>query len=384
MSGRMRILHLSTFLQGGAGRAITDLALAQHAAGHDVAMAVDAGGEPGYQNYDEYLARLGDAGIAIHRIDSTFKRDISRNLAAVERLAGLCDVGRLDLVHAHAAVPSMIGRLVTSPVRRFIPVVQSMHGWGMSKTPEHAASDVAVMNLVDRIVVPSRASASLLRSLGITADLISVVYYGVPDEGEKPMPAADTTVLDAARRRWRLVVGCIGTIGDRKNQRLVVDALARVRDIAIGCVFIGDGDAAGLAEYARLRGVSDRTLVLGYRADASRYLRRMDACVLASRSEGQPLAILEAFRDGVPVIAADIPELRELVNDRVTGLLFEPENAAGLGRELENAAHGDGKALASRARAAYEAKHTVARMVEGYASVYEQVRRWNPAQAVAS
>jgi L-malate glycosyltransferase len=380
----MRILHLSTFLQGGAGRAITDLAIAQQTAGHHVAMAVDGGGEPGYGNYAEYLARLEHAGIAIHRLDSTFKRDLARNLTAVEHLGRLCDVGRLDLVHTHAAVPSMIGRLVTSPVRRFIPVVQSMHGWGVSKSAEQAASDVAVMNLVDRVVVPSHASAALLRSLGVARDLVTVVAYGVPDEAAAPLPPTDAAVLDEARRRWDVVLGCVGTIGDRKNQKLVVDALARVRGAVAGCVFVGDGDAAGLIEHARACGVSDRTIVLGYRAAASHYLTQLHACVLASRSEGQPLAILEAFRDRVPVIAAGIPELRELVADRVNGLIFEPEDAEALAREIENTARGAAQALAARARLAYEAKYTVARMVEGYAEVYEQVRRWNPAQAVAS
>ena len=41
-TGRMRILHLATFLQGGAGRVITDLALAQHAAGHQVRVVASA------------------------------------------------------------------------------------------------------------------------------------------------------------------------------------------------------------------------------------------------------------------------------------------------------------------------------------------------------
>ena len=44
LSQRMRILHITTFLQGGAGRNITDLAIAQSHAGHDVLVATDAGG----------------------------------------------------------------------------------------------------------------------------------------------------------------------------------------------------------------------------------------------------------------------------------------------------------------------------------------------------
>src|SRR4051812_22905351 len=106
----MRILHISTFLQGGAGRAITDLALAQHALGHEVSVAVDARGELGYDNYPEYLGRLELAGLQVHRLDSTFKRDLTKNLAAVQDLLSSGAVENLDLVHAHAAIPSFVAR----------------------------------------------------------------------------------------------------------------------------------------------------------------------------------------------------------------------------------------------------------------------------------
>ena len=371
----MRILHLSTFLQGGAGRAITDLALEQQASGHDVLVAVDACDEPGYQSYDEYLVRLEAAGVAVHRIHSTFKRDLVRNLNALQALRAIPDVDRLDVVHAHATVPSMIGRLLTAPARRPAPVVQTMHGWGVNKTAEQALSDVIVLNVVDEVVVPSKTSADLLCALGVAPQLLSIVPYGVRGDELRALPDSDAGLLADLKRRWNLVLGCVGTIGERKNQRLVIDALAQVRGAVVGCVFIGDGDTRGLAEYARARGVGDRTVVLGYRPDASQYLRRTDACVLASRSEGQPLAILEAFRDGVPVIAADIDELRELVEHRVTGLLFAREDARSLAATIESAARGAARALTVKARGQYEARYTIARMVDGYAEVYDRAQR---------
>lgn len=366
----MKILHLSTFLQGGAGRAITDLALAQHAAGHSVSVAIDDQDEPGYQSYTEYLELLKAAGVPVHRVHSTFKRDLPRNLTAVQQICALPEVIDLDLVHSHAAVPSVVARLATSRFRRQPPVVQTMHGWGVQKTSEQAASDVIALNLADRVVVPSETSGGLLRALGVSQDLVTVVPYGVRDDRRRSL--TDEALLNDLRRRWSFVVGCVGTIGERKNQRLIIDALAQVRGAVVGCVFIGDGDAAGLSAYARSRGVGDRAAILGYRAEASQYLRRMDACVLASTSEGQPLTILEAFRDGVPVIAADIAELRELIEHRINGWLFNGGDARSLASVLEQAARGTARKVVERARELYEARHTLERMVDGYATVYGQ------------
>jgi glycosyltransferase involved in cell wall biosynthesis len=370
----MRILHLTTFLQGGAGRAITDLALAQASTGHHVTVAVDSGAEPGYQTYREYLARLTAAGIPVHAVESTFKRDVTKNLAAVTALRTARGIERVDLVHAHAAVPAMIARLLTSPWPRFVPVVQTMHGWGVTKSEEQAATDVAIMNLVDRVIVPSRTSAALLESRGVARELVSIVPYGVPDDGETVLPEQDATLMSDLKRRWNIVIGCAGTIGERKNQRLIVDALAQVRGFVAGGVFIGDGDASGLAEHARQRGVADRTVVLGYRPNASQYVRRTHLSVLASRSEGQPLTILEAFRDGVPVIVTDIPELRELVSHRVNGLVCADATAKSLASAIETAARGGTRLMAQRARQDYEAAFTLARMVDGYRDVYERAR----------
>ena len=370
----MRILHLATFLQGGAGRAVTEMALAQNSAGHQVMVVVDGQPEPGYQSYGEYLERLQGARIPVQTVDSTFKRDLAKNLAAVSALRAIPALSRVDLIHAHAAVPAMIARLVTSSWLRGVPVVQTMHGWGVAKSEEQAQTDVAIMNLVDRVAVPSRTSANLLQSLGVNQELISVVPYGIPDDAEIPLPDQDATLLADLRRRWNVVIGCAGTIGERKNQRLIVDALAQVRGLIAGCVFIGDGDASGLAEYARLRGVADRTVVLGYRPNASQYIRRTHLSVLASRSEGQPLAILEAFRDGVPVVATDIPELREIISHRVNGLLCAEATAKSLALAIENAARTGTRPIAAQARSDYEARYTLARMVDGYREVYERAR----------
>lgn len=48
-----------------------------------------------------------------------------------------------------------------------------------------------------------------------------------------------------------------------------------------------------------------------------------------------PLKLFDYYSHGVPVIAADLPTLRELVDDGVTGLFYTPEDEAGLARTLD-------------------------------------------------
>ncbi len=85
----MRILHVTTFLQGGAGRIIAALAIAQRRQGHDVTVVADDGGADGYGSYPEYLAALTAAGVPVVAVRSTFTRDYV--LCAFDQCATLGD-----------------------------------------------------------------------------------------------------------------------------------------------------------------------------------------------------------------------------------------------------------------------------------------------------
>jgi glycosyltransferase involved in cell wall biosynthesis len=160
---------------------------------------------------------------------------------------------------------------------------------------------------------------------------------------------------------------CIGTIGARKNQRLLVDALASDELRQATAVFIGDGDPTDLLARARALGVAGRVAVLGYRPHASRYLTLCRALVLPSRNEGLPLAVLEAFRAGVPVVASRIPELAEALDHGDAGYLFEPESAAGLARALREAFDdGSRGESSSRLRHTGQARYSLDRMLTAY------------------
>lgn len=373
----MRICHLTTFVQGGAGYVITELACSQARAGHDVALVTSRTAVPGYGNYPDYLTRLHSCGVRILLIDSLFSRDSRLHeqvLATINR--SWVGARGFDLLHAHAGVPAAIAMAARAHGAWRAPVVQTMHGWGVSKTTAQATHDVAVMNRVDRVVVPARASAGLLTSLGVRPPQVAVVAYGVA-EPRGAVPDALALQMETWRCAGDRVLCAIGTLGARKNQRLLIEALS-TRDLRrrTRLVLIGDGADAGLRAAAIALGIADRVCLAGYRANARRYLRHADLLVLPSRAEGQPLAVLEAFCDATSVLVSAVPELVELVDDGVTGWTFEPDNAAALADAIAWTIRLDRRerhAVVTRARAAYETRFTLARMVDDYMAEYRRV-----------
>jgi L-malate glycosyltransferase len=369
----MRILHVTTFFQGGAGRIIAALAGAQRRAGHDVIVAGDASAERGYESYPEYLDQLAQAGIPFHALTSTFKRDVALNVQAAVQLRQTIASQSIDIAHAHAAIPSLVARLALAGPR-YVPVVQTMHGWGVRKTPEQAETDIALLGMSDRVVTPSEAARKTLTGLGLRGVRIHVIPYGIePDPPAAEVDVEDRLLLTGLRDAGRRVAMCIGTIGERKNQSLLLRASAHLSDVDV--VLIGDGDASRLHQLADELGIAQRVHVLGYRTNASRYLAFADVMVLPSRNEGLPIAVLEAFRAGIPVVGSAIPEIAEAIEEGRTGFLFEPENPRALAASLDRAVREtDRDARQRRLRAEFDARYVSERMIAAYERLYLELR----------
>ena len=336
-------------------------------------VVADSGRHAGYESYPEYVAQLGAANVAFHTVTSTFIRDVALNVQAVRELRGVLGTQAIDLAHTHAAIPTLVARLALGR-GGYVPLVQTMHGWGINKTADQAATDITLLGLADAVVTPSAAARDTLRTLGLDAPSVQVIPYGVEEASANTgLDPEDTALFEQLSASGGAVALCIGTIGDRKNQTLLVRALASIDEVT--AVFIGDGDAAPLRALAAELGVAERVHVLGYRSDASRYLSMADALVLPSLNEGLPIAVLEALRAGVPVVGSAIAEIAEVVEEGHTGLLFAPGDAAGLATALAAVTAAERRAvMRARARELFEARYRADRMLAAYDRLYATLR----------
>ena len=374
----MVILHLTTFLQGGAGLVIASLAASQRAAGHEVLVATTRSGPPGYGNYPGHLQHLARAGVPVSTIDSLFSRTPSEWSPVLAHLLSSPLAVRADVCHAHAATPTRIALAFCERIGAR-PIVQTMHGWGIRKTDAQTRSDVDAMNLAARVAVPARTSAALLEAIGVAPSRLRVIEYGVAPPGERrPLPTAIEADLQRWRRAGGVVLCCPGTIGERKNQRALLHALSRLESTmpAVCILFVGDGETTALADEAARLDLGERVRVCGYEENARQIAAAADFLVLPSLSEGQPLSVLEAFADGVPTILSNIPELRELLGDTIPSLTVDPRDPADIARTVARAvtlAPEDRRRLARQGRQRWAARFSAARMCEAYLDLYTRV-----------
>ncbi|MEZ4653276.1 MAG: glycosyltransferase [Candidatus Eisenbacteria bacterium] len=114
--------------------------------------------------------------------------------------------------------------------------------------------------------------------------------------------------------RRELVVGSVANFREQKDHATLLRAFARClqhrSDIRL--LLVGDGTTrpAALA-LARELGIEARVDFRGYMGVPDAAYREMDVFVLSSHYEGQGIVVLEAMAHGLPVVATDLPAIRE-------------------------------------------------------------------------
>jgi glycosyltransferase involved in cell wall biosynthesis len=100
---------------------------------------------------------------------------------------------------------------------------------------------------------------------------------------------------------------------------------------------IGDGDyRTELEHLSQQLGLADQIEFTGYLSESEkvRQLHQMRVVANCSAKEGWGLTVIEANASGVPVIASDVPGLKDSVVDEKTGLLFEYGNVEQLAQKI--------------------------------------------------
>jgi len=165
------------------------------------------------------------------------------------------------------------------------------------------------------VAVGERAARMIERFVGLPPDSVTSVPNGVPSTTPQPLPSPAAGPI----------VGSLGRLVEQKGFDLLIRALPRLPGATL--VLVGDGPQRDtLVALAESLGVSDRLLITGWSREARRYLPTFDIFALPSRWEGMPLSILEAMHAGLPVLAADVASVSEVVLDGETGFVVAPED----------------------------------------------------------
>lgn len=201
-----------------------------------------------------------------------------------------------------------------------------------------------------------------LVDLGVDAESIQVEHDGFEARRFEGLPTKGEAREQLGLESTGIVAVYTGGLMDWKGVDLLVDAASALPEVQIVIAGGTDADVARLRERAqgranlRIDGFKPPELVPIYLAAA-------DMAVVPNRSQPaissrytSPLKVFEAFAAGLPMVASNLPSLRDILTHEVEALLVEPDDAAHLAAGIERLASDSDLrqrlALASKARAA--------------------------------
>lgn len=134
-----------------------------------------------------------------------------------------------------------------------------------------------------------------------------------------------------------VVFGSLGRLSEQKNYSLLIQAVAQVKsDLKFKFKIAGEGELRErLLDEIRLAQVEDKIELVGVKEDVPAFLQELDFFILPSKWEGLGIVLLEAGLARLPVLASATGGILEIIEDQVSGVLFENDNLADLVAKIE-------------------------------------------------
>lgn len=203
---------------------------------------------------------------------------------------------------------------------------------GLSAAAAERAVEIeaGLLSRVRGVLCPSRKTAAAVESYGISRERVAVVSPGTAKPARPP----------GRRRACVRALLCVANLVPRKGHELLVEALARIRDLDWSLCCIGSlerdrATARAVRRLIRATGLGRRIRLAGEGPPqhVARAYRAADAFVLPSFHEGYGMVYAEAMVHGLPVIATTAGAIPETVPPEA-GLLVPPGDPAALARAV--------------------------------------------------
>jgi glycosyltransferase involved in cell wall biosynthesis len=366
----MRILHVITRSEwGGAQKVVYLLAGKQQENGHQVTVLC---GEKG-----RLVDELENAGIRV-KLNPYLIRKLSwRDLLALLLLWKEARKG-YDVIHAHSSKAGVLARIVGK--FNGISACFTVHGFGISSS--HSRIQQVLYHWIegfwarftDALVFVSPGNLQVATEKGWLKHCRNscVILNGI----EVPQ------VQNLERHKKReirqhlgipvdaYVIGNLARVAWIKNPDFWVKVAKEFTERFPESYFIWFGGGDELKSYQS----EQRIVFAGEITDIDKALSSFDVLLLTSHSEGMPLAVLEGMARGVPILAPDLPGLKDCIE---TGGKIYPQSD--LEQVIENLSELRDprirKVLGEQGRKGCRERFSVDRMVADYDTVYQKLLR---------
>lgn len=259
-----------------------------------------------------------------------------------KRIKSICKKIDIDLIHTHDAHGHTYAIIAAALWKNKTPIIVSRRvdfSVGKSKSSFYkynhskVAKIVCVSDKIKEITAKDITDQSKLVTVHSGIDLTRFENTHVPGKLKELIGVND-----------KFLIGNTSALADHKDYFTFIDAAVKLNQKRKDCHFVAIGNGPleeEIKNYARGKGLANLSFI-GFRNDVPEILGDLDVFLITSKTEGLGTSILDAFAQGVPVIATAAGGIPEIVHPEKSGLLcpvFDSEClSVGLDRLLDNAA----------------------------------------------
>lgn len=323
----MKILYVITKANfGGAQKYVFDLACAAQENGHSPVVA--------YGTHGKLVTMLKERGIRTAALAGLGREvSLAAELKAFRSLLALLASERPDVVHVNSSKGGLA--LLAARMRGVKRIIFTAHGWAFNE--DRSALQKKILRFIYTATV-LLSHTTICVSDAIRRDIDTPLLRPKLAVIRNGIDASAYLARDDARHAFRSDASGIwvGMTAELHPTKRIEDAIRAVGKLfyefpTLSLTVMGEGEARERLEalIAELK-LKDRVFLPGFTADAPRLLKAFDLFLMPSRTEALGYAAIEAGYAGLPVIAANVGGLPEVIAHEKTGLLVPAEDAEAL------------------------------------------------------
>ena len=249
------------------------------------------------------------------------------DLNAIWRLIKFIRSQKIDIVHCHGYKADIVGLLAARATGR--KVIATCHNWtrATSALTRYSQVDLKVLRHFDCVVAVSDPVSAQLLQAGVPSAKVHRIDNGID-------VAAYSNELSSP---MHLVLGVVSRLSTEKGLDVLLRALPPVVAIypSLVCRIVGQGPQhSALLNLACELRIASHIHFEGFRSDIKAFLNECTLIALPSRTEGTPLAVLEAMASRRPVIASAVGNVPHLLLEGAAGMLVPPDNPDALAQGI--------------------------------------------------
>lgn len=286
---------------------------------------------------------------------------------------------QFDLIHTHGYRADLIGLAASKYFR--LPIVSTCHGFISNdrKLGFYNRLDAFLLKYFNGVIAVSERMKQELIATGVDEKKIQVITNAVLVEARSDATKIRKEIrLQLGINEEEFVFGFVGRLSEEKGVDYLLEAVKQ--GLMLGnpwrLVLIGDGPQRALLERTvYYSGLTDQVIFAGFQSNAATWYSAMDAFVLASLTEGTPMALLEAMANGIPAIATSVGGVPALLTNGENGLLVPSANPVKLLEAMRSLA-GDPQLrarLSANAIRTIQRDHDVKNWVKKVSAVYMSI-----------